>query len=206
MNARGPDFATTAPVARGAPAPADSGEIDPLAQALVRIGANGDRGAFRAVFDALAPAVKGLALRQGADPGAADEIVQDTFLAVWRRASLYSPERGGAASWIYAIARNVRIDRLRREPAWQALTDEIDEQPAEAQPADEAMAARQIQSRIRAVLDELPPEQAGAVRLAFFDGLSHAQIAEATGAPLGTVKTRINLAYQKLRAAMQEFR
>ncbi|HMN70883.1 MAG TPA: sigma-70 family RNA polymerase sigma factor [Rhodoblastus sp.] len=206
MSGRRPDFARVVPAARSERGLARSDGADSLAQAIVRIATYGDKAAFQSLFEALAPAVKGLALRQGADPATADEIVQDTFLTIWRKASLYAPERGGAAGWVYAIARNVRIDRLRREPAWQALTDEAGDRPADEPPADEAMAAGQIQSRVRAVLDQLPPEQAAAVRLAFFDGLSHAQIAAATGAPLGTVKTRINLAYQKLRAAMQDFR
>jgi len=179
---------------------------DDLSLALGRIAAHRDRSAFRALFDALAPAVKGLAMRQGADAASAEEIVQETFLAVWRKAALYAPERGSANAWVYAIARNVRIDRLRREPAWQELTDEPDNRAADDTPADDAMAAGQIQMRVRAVLNQLPPEQAAVVRLAFIDGLSHAQIAEATGAPLGTVKTRMNLAYQKMRAALQELR
>lgn len=177
-----------------------------LSRALVRIAANGDRAAFRRLFDSLAPAVKGLAMRQGADPASAEEIVQETFLVVWRKAALYSPERGSATAWVYAIARNVRIDRLRREPAWQELTDEQEDRPTDETPADEALASRQIQSRVRSVLSQLPAEQAEVVRLAFVDGLSHSQIAEALGAPLGTVKTRMNLAYQKLRASMRDYR
>lgn len=187
-------------------ASAHSADRDELSLALARIAAHRDRSAFRALFDALAPAVKGLAMRQGADAASAEEIVQETFLAVWRKAALYAPERGSANAWVYAIARNVRIDRLRREPAWQELTDEPDKRASGDTPADDAMAAGQIQMRVRDVLNRLPPEQAAVVRLAFIDGLSHAQIAEATGAPLGTVKTRMNLAYQKMRAALQDFR
>lgn len=191
------------PVLSASMRPADD---DDLSLALARIAADRDRSAFRTLFEALAPAVKGLAMRQGADAPAAEEIVQETFLTVWRKAALYAPERGSANAWVYAIARNVRIDRLRREPPWQELTDEPDNRAADDTPADEAMAAGQIQIRVRRVLNQLPPEQAAVVRLAFIDGLSHAQIAEATGAPLGTVKTRMNLAYQKMRAALQELR
>ncbi len=179
-------------------------DADELARALVRIATDQDRAAFRALFEALAPTIKGLAMRQGADASAAEEIVQETFLIVWRKAALFAPTRGSATAWVYAIARNVRIDRLRREPAWQALTDEAEDRASEETPADEAMAARQIQARVRDVMDRLPPEQAAVIRLAFVDGMSHGQIAEATGAPLGTVKTRMNLAYQKIRAAMQD--
>lgn len=188
------------------PSPTMQRDGDELSRALARIAAHRDLSAFRMLFDALAPAIKGLAMRQGADAAAAEEIVQETFLTVWRKAALYAPERGSANAWIYTIARNVRIDRLRREPLWQELTDEPDNRASDDTPADEALAAGQIQARVRDVLNQLPPEQAAVVRLAFIDGLSHAQIAEATGAPLGTVKTRMNLAYQKMRAALQDLR
>lgn len=208
MSTPEPGSASTASIGRAkgfsvAATPVRDGED--LSLALLQT-AHGDRAAFRRLFDALAPFVKGLAMRQGANATAAEEIVQDTFLTVWRKAKLYSPDRGSATAWVYAIARNVRIDRLRREPVWQELTDERDALPSDEPAADEAMASRQIQSRVRDVLAQLPPEQADVIRLAFMDGLSHSEIAEATGTPLGTVKTRMNLAYQKIRSALQDFR
>ena len=182
--------------------------LDPahLAKLVEAIGLRGDRDAFRQLFVAVAPVVKSLALRQGADPQTADELVQDTFLAVWRKARLFSASRGAVTSWIFAIARNRRIDRLRQATPWQELTDEHENQPSAEPAADEALAASQIQTRLSAVLDQLPVDQATVVRLAFLDGLSHSEIAERLGAPLGTVKTRMNLAYGRLRSALQDYR
>lgn len=171
---------------------------------MARIAAAGDRQSFRQVFDALAPVVKGLALRQGADRAMAEEVVQDTFVAVWRRAAQYSQERGTVAAWVFAIARNARIDRLRREPAWQELTDEQSEVASDDPAPDDIVGAQQIQTQLRGVLTTLPPEQAAVIRLAYVEGLSHSAIAAALGVPIGTVKTRMNLAYQKIRSALKE--
>jgi RNA polymerase sigma-70 factor (ECF subfamily) len=133
-------------------------------------------------------------------------LVQDTFLAVWRKARLFSAERGAVTTWVFAIARNRRIDRLRQATPWQELTDEHENEPSDEPAADDALAARQIQMRVGAVLNLLPVDQAAVVRLAYLDGLSQSEIAERLGAPLGTVKTRMNLAYGKLRAALQDYR
>jgi len=188
----------------GAPrAPASA--VDDLGALIVRIGAGADRDAFRAVFVALGPKVKALAMRQGATPAAAEEVVQETFLKVWRNAHAFAPVRGAATSWVYAIARNVRIDLLRQEPAWGALTEDQTQAPSEEPAPDDALASRQIQERVQAVLTSLPAEQAAVIRLAYLDGLSQTEIAERLGAPLGTVKTRMNLAYRKFKAALQEW-
>lgn len=175
-----------------------------LADCMARIASAGDRQSFRLVFEALAPVVKGLALRQGADRAMAEEVVQDTFVAVWRRAAQYSRERGTVAAWVFTIARNARIDRLRREPAWQELTDEQAELASDDPAPDDILDARQIQTQVRGVLTTLPPEQAAVIRLAYVEGLSHSAIATALGVPIGTVKTRMNLAYQKIRSALKE--
>jgi RNA polymerase sigma-70 factor (ECF subfamily) len=174
---------------------------------IVRVAEHGDRDAFRTLFLSLSPKVKALAIRQGADPAGAEEIVQETFLAVWRKARQFSPQRGGAGAWVFAIARNIRIDLLRRQPAWQALTEEQEESdPSNDCAPDDALASRQIQSRVQGVVLGLPPDQAAVVRLSYVDGLSHSEIAGALGVPLGTVKTRMNLAYQKIRTALQDCR
>ncbi|MCC7253916.1 sigma-70 family RNA polymerase sigma factor [Hyphomicrobium sp.] len=177
-----------------------------MADLLQRVAANGDVEAFRALFEAYAPRVKSYMLRQGADPATAEELAQETLLAVWRKAALYSDEKGSATTWIFTIARNLRIDRLRKEVVWQPLPENNDEQPSPDPAPDEELSERERGERVRAMLAELPPDQAAVVTLAFVEGLSHGQIAARLGLPLGTVKSRMRLAYQKIRDALEDLR
>ena len=178
-----------------------------MSELLTLIATDRSEAAFRRLFDEYAPRIRSYMLRQGADADLADELAQETLVTVWRKAALYSAEKGSAATWIFTIARNHRIDRLRRQRPWQELTAETAEQlPSDDTPADEAMDLSHRQSRVRAVLKELPPDQIEVVTLAFMEGLPHSQIAERLGLPLGTVKSRIRLAYGKLRNALEELR
>jgi RNA polymerase sigma-70 factor, ECF subfamily len=175
----------------------------PMADLLSQIATDRSEDAFRSLFKEYGPRLRSFMMQQGADPGLAEELAQETLLTVWRKAGLYSADKGSATTWIYTIARNLRTDRIRRERAWQELTEEHAQQiPSDDVPADDAMDARQRQSRVQAVLQELPPEQVEVVRLAFMEGLPHSEIATRLSLPLGTVKSRIRLAYQKLRAAL----
>ncbi|WP_072391216.1 sigma-70 family RNA polymerase sigma factor [Hyphomicrobium sp. CS1GBMeth3] len=177
-----------------------------MADLLQRVAANGDVEAFRALFDTYAPRVKSYMLRQGADAATAEELAQETLLAVWRKAGLYSNDKGSASTWIFTIARNLRIDRLRREVAWQPLPENNDERPSEDPAPDEELSERERAARVRAVLAELPPDQSEVVKLAFIEGLSHSEIATRLSLPLGTVKSRMRLAYQKVRDALEDLR
>lgn len=177
-----------------------------MADLLQRVAANGDVEAFRALFDTYAPRVKSYMLRQGADPATAEELAQETLLAVWRKAALYSDEKGSATTWIFTIARNLRIDRLRKEVVWQPLPENNDERPSEDPAPDEELSERERGERVRAMLAELPPDQSEVVNLAFIEGLSHSEIAKRLGLPLGTVKSRMRLAYQKIRDALEDLR
>lgn len=177
-----------------------------MADLLQRVAANGDVEAFRALFEAYAPRVKSYMLRQGADAATAEELAQETLLAVWRKAALYSGEKGSATTWIFTIARNLRIDRLRREVVWQPLPENNDERPSEDPGPDEELSERERGERVRAMLAQLPADQSEVVNLAFIEGLSHSEIAERLGLPLGTVKSRMRLAYQKIRDALEDLR
>lgn len=177
-----------------------------MADLLQRVAANGDVEAFRALFETYAPRVKSYMLRQGADPATAEELAQETLLAVWRKAALYSDEKGSATTWIFTIARNLRIDRLRKEVVWQPLPENNDERPSEDPAPDEELSERERGERVRAMLTELPPDQSEVVNLAFIEGLSHSEIAKRLGLPLGTVKSRMRLAYQKIRDALEDLR
>ncbi len=174
---------------------------------LSRIATDRSDQAFRLLFEEYAPKVRSYMMRQGADPALAEELAQETLLTVWRKAALYSPEKGNPTTWIFTIARNLRIDRLRRQSAWQELTDEQAAAiPSDDEPPDVTVSLRQRRSRVQAVLRELPPDQLDVVTLAFIEGLSHTEISERLKLPLGTVKSRIRLAYQKVRAALEDLR
>jgi RNA polymerase sigma-70 factor (ECF subfamily) len=174
-----------------------------MADLLRRVAEQADPAAFRELYRTYGPRVKAYMMRQGADPAAAEDLAQETLLTVWRRASLYSADKGTAAAWIFAIARNLRIDRLRREVPWQELPGEH-EQAAEEPRADDLLDAKERQVRVRAALAQLPAEQHEIVVLSYIEGLSHGAIAARLGLPLGTVKSRMRIAYQKIRAALED--
>lgn len=175
-----------------------------MADLIQRVASRGDVEAFRLLFEAFAPRLKSYMMRQGADAMTAEELTQETLLTVWRKAGLYSNDKGSATTWIYTIARNLRIDRLRRETAWQALPDTFAEVQSDDPLPDEVLAEEERRQRIQAALGQLPPDQHEVVMLAYIDGLSHNEIAERLSLPLGTVKSRMRLAYQKMRASVED--
>lgn len=162
-----------------------------------------DRAAFATLFDHFGPRLNGFLMRQGCDAALAEEIVQDTFSTLWRKADLFDPAKSSVSTWLYRIARNRRIDLARRD-----RSDRIDPEDPILHPAAEAdpdamLDAQQREEALRLALGSLPQEQLELVRLAFFEGLSHAQVAARTGLPLGTVKSRIRLAFTRLRRALE---
>ncbi len=171
---------------------------------LKRIAQDRDPQAFQDLFRIYGPRVKAMMMRQGADADTAEEIAQETLFAVWRKAHLFVEQKGSVGTWIYTIARNLRIDRFRRQVIWQDLPEELDRTPSEDDLPDEAMDRNQQRDRIRAVLSTLPPEQYEVVYLSYIEGLSHNEIAERLDAPLGTIKSRMRLAYQKVREGLGE--
>lgn len=174
-----------------------------MADLLYRLAQRGDQAAFGELYEQFAPRIKAYMMRQGADAATAEELAQETLLTIWRKASLYSGEKGSATTWIFTIARNLRIDRLRREVVWQELPQGHEEQPSPEPGADEILATNEAHGRMRAALATLPPEQLEVVQLSYMDGLSHSEIAARLSLPTGTVKSRMRLAYQKLRDAIE---
>ena len=177
-----------------------------MADLLHRVAQSGDVEAFRKLFQAFAPRVKAYMMRQGADANTAEDLAQETLLTVWRKAGLYSDVKGSATTWIFTIARNLRIDKLRREVAWQPLPEGADEEPSEDMAPDEEVSERERREKVRAVLTELPADQSEVVSLSYIEGLSHSEIAERLSLPLGTVKSRMRLAYSKIREAVEDLR
>ncbi|WP_293376678.1 sigma-70 family RNA polymerase sigma factor [Phenylobacterium sp.] len=167
---------------------------------IVAIARDADRASFGALFTIFAPKVKGYLVRRGVIPQTAEELTQDVFLAVWRKADQFDPLRASASAWIYTIARNMSVDALRRER--QPADVRVDEPGNGQVTPEEEFRAAQGNDRLRAAIDNLPEDQAYVLRLAFFDDLTHAEIAELLGLPLGTVKSRIRLATAHLRSAL----
>ncbi|MGL5117092.1 MAG: sigma-70 family RNA polymerase sigma factor [Beijerinckiaceae bacterium] len=163
-----------------------------------------DQDAFARLFDYFTPRLESYLMRLGSDAAAAEEIAQDVMLTLWRKASLFDPAKSSIGTWLYRIARNRRIDRARRDrldyldPSEGAL-DRISDDTS----LDSLVDLQQREEALRQVMKSLPDEQLSLVRLAFFDSLSHSAIAEKTGLPLGTVKSRIRLAFTRLRRALE---
>ncbi|MEO1695234.1 MAG: sigma-70 family RNA polymerase sigma factor [Pseudomonadota bacterium] len=179
-------------------------ETAEMAQLIYRIAETRDPQAFSQLFDAYAPRLRSYMLRQGADGATAEELAQETLLTVWRKAQLYSGEKGSASTWIYTIARNLRIDRIRRETPWQELPDGHNEEASSDPHPDEMVSGRERQVRVQAALKTLPSDQYAVVALSYLEGLSHSEIADKLELPLGTVKSRMRLAYQKLRESVED--
>jgi len=175
-----------------------------LEDLLVAVGRERDRLAFGALFGHFAPRLKTYLRRLGCESGAAEELVQEVMLLVWRRAETYDPAQASASTWVFTIARNKRVDSLRREqrpefdPNDPALVPDADE------PADRRMETRQSNDRLRAALKDLPPEQAELLRMAYFEDKPHSVISAENGIPLGTVKSRLRLAVDRLRKALRD--
>lgn len=172
--------------------------------ALARRVAEGrDRQAFVELFDHFAPRLNGYLQRLGLERGDAEDMAQEVMAVLWHKAHLFDPAKSSLATWLFRIARNRRIDVARRERSRVLDPDEPMLMPSEPEPVDHEMDARQRDERVRAALSELPTEQYELVQMAFFLGLSHSQIADQSGLPLGTVKSRIRLAFQRMRKILE---
>jgi RNA polymerase sigma-70 factor, ECF subfamily len=174
-----------------------------MARLVQAVALRGERDAFAALFEHFAPRVKSYLLRLGASPELAEEIAQETLLTVWRRAAAFDPARAAASTWIFTIARNLRIDAARRANRPTALEDPSDAVPAPL-PPDAVFAAVQDETRVGAAIATLSEEQSQVIRLAFFSDKPHSEIARELALPLGTVKSRLRLAMARLRILLGE--
>ena len=166
-----------------------------------------DRAAFAALFGHFAPRVKTFMRRSGASEAEAENLAQETMLRVWRKAESYIQSTSGFEAWLFTIARNQRIDALRREHrgVLEGASDIDNEFLLDDEPlADEALASRQSAELIRSAVAGLPDHQQRVIELSFYQERAHAEIADALGIPLGTVKSRLRLAMAKLRNLLSE--
>lgn len=176
-----------------------------MSELLAKIGRTRDVDDFELLFRHFAPRVKAYMARTGS-PGVAEELMQETMVAVWNKAVMYDPGKGAAATWIFAIARNLRIDAYRREKHPEYDENDPAFQPAAEPAADTAMETEESARIVRAALATLSGDQAEVLRLAYFEDKSQSAIAAALDLPLGTVKSRMRLAFSKLRAVLGEGR
>ncbi|MEO0487447.1 MAG: sigma-70 family RNA polymerase sigma factor [Pseudomonadota bacterium] len=160
-----------------------------------------DRAAFAALFRHFAPRVKAFLMKSGADGALAEETTQEVMATLWTKAHMFDPTRASVATWIFTIARNRSIDALRRQrrPEPEDLTWGPEAEPDQ----EDTMVLQQESNRLTRALSELPEKQRVLIERAYFGDLSHSEIAAETGLPLGTIKSRIRLALERLRHAMR---
>lgn len=204
------------PADGNAPRPARRGQVvthprddaamptgDELDGLILKIAAERDRQAFARVYRHFAPRIAAFLRKSGISANVAEEIAQETMLSVWRKASYFDPARAGAATWIFTIARNLRIDHLRRLRVAGAAASEMPEESETAPSGETLLLACEREARVRSALATLSDEQATVLRLSFFSEKAHSEIARELGLPLGTVKSRVRLALGKLRALLE---
>ena len=162
-----------------------------------------DRVAFTRLFDHFAPRLNGYLQRLGSDAALAEEVTQDVMMTLWHKAALFDSSKSSVSTWLFRIARNRRIDLMRRNKVDYLDPNEPALAPVDNPEIDRMIDIQQREEAVRQAMVQLPPEQLALVRLAFFEGLSHGDIAERTQLPLGTVKSRIRLAFTRLRRALE---
>ena len=173
---------------------------------LAAVAKNRDVAAFEELFRHYGPRVRAYMARLARDGQLAEELMQETMMAVWNKSAQYSPEKGNVSTWIFTIARNLRIDHYRKvnrpgfDPNDPAFV------PTDIAPADTVFEEFEDAERLHRAMADLPSEQLELLKLSFFEEASHGTIAERLGIPLGTVKSRIRLAFSKLRTALEDQR
>jgi RNA polymerase sigma-70 factor (ECF subfamily) len=177
---------------------AAAGLNEQTAERLLGLVARGDREAFRILWDRFGTAMYSLCLRRLSDHGTAEDATQEAFVSVWRRASTFDPMRGSAAGWLFAVARNAAAQTARRDKGWDVTLTVLDGQ---AGAEDDDALTRMV---VHAALARLPETERAVLELAYFDDLTHAQIADKLSQPLGTVKTRIRSGLRRLGGYLED--
>jgi RNA polymerase sigma-70 factor (ECF subfamily) len=165
---------------------------------LIAVAEQRDKDAFASLFTYFAPRVKGYLMRGGANASQAEDISQQTLVSVWRKAHLFDRRKAKASTWLFAIARNQRIDFIRRERRPEPDPHDPSFAPAPVTPPDEEVSTHEDASAVRNALADLSDAQREVVMLSFFEDLSHSAIAERLELPIGTVKSRIRLALKRM--------
>ncbi|WP_306280636.1 sigma-70 family RNA polymerase sigma factor [Mesorhizobium sp. Mes31] len=189
---------------------ADAGTLYPeeAIRLLCAVAKGRDRAAFAALFGFYAPRLKAFMMRSGMTASAAEDVAQETMLLVWKKASYFDERRAGVSTWIFTIARNVRIDRLRRESRPAAVARAFDPSDEVDGPVsgEAAVMTAEREDRVRSAIALLSSEQAQILRLSFFGDKPQSEIASELGIPLGTVKSRVRLALGRLRLILDDLK
>ena len=196
------ETAIDVPRLRAVPAPADAPDLDPSDETLLLRVADSDREAFELLYHRYVRSVLGQALRKLNDRAQAEEVVQETFTAVWRSSSSYRPERGSAGGWLYTVARNATVDRMRRNRRTEAVAELPDLESPDSGPYEQAE-RRDAAWRVHRALEELNPNEREVIELAYWSGLSQSEVASYLDQPLGTVKTRTRHALARLAEILE---
>lgn len=182
----------------------DAFSADDLVLCLQAVGARQDRAAFRVLFDHFAPRIKAYIIKLGCSHQQAEELAQETMTKVWNKAGQFDAAKAAPSTWMFRIARNLRIDAFRRENHPEFDQNDPSLIPAEERPADQVVEQKQSERQLLAAMAELPEEQMHLLRLSFFQDMSHGAIADHLNIPLGTVKSRLRLAMVKLRKKIDD--
>jgi len=182
----------------------DSDNTEHLLACMVRVSTERDRASFLVIYKHFAPRVKAFLVGRGLNQQTADDVLQEAMLAVWQKAHNYSPEKAGLSTWIFTIARYKYIDKLRHEGRRKTESDEPDLRASDAPVSDDEVMQQQRQDAVQGAISRLPSDQQSVIFLSFIKGLSHSEIAEQLGLPLGTVKSRIRRAFGQLREELGE--
>ena len=182
----------------------DTSLRDHHARCMEAIAAQRSRSAFAELFSYFAPRIKSFMLRLGASDSEAEELAQDVMITVWQKAGLYDARQASVSTWIFRIARNRRIDAQRRQNRPELPADDPMLMPPDIEMPDQILARGQTEALVRERLARLSPDQLQLIQAAFYDGLSHSEIARAFNLPLGTVKSRIRLAFLRLKGDLAE--
>jgi RNA polymerase sigma-70 factor (ECF subfamily) len=180
------------------------GRTDDFEELLSAVGAVRDGDAFTLLFDHFVPRVQAQMLRHGLPSFAAADVTQDVMETIWRKAHLFDAHKAAASTWIFHIARNRRIDVKRRCRETPCANEDFYDIPDPHESCEDCLDASRREACLRSALRTLPREQLTLVKLAFYDGLSHSEIAERMKLPLGTVKSRFRLAFSRLRRCLLE--
>lgn len=176
--------------------PALTGGYDSM---LVNIAENKDKQSFIELYEHFAPRVKSFLMKGGLPESQADELAQETMLTVWDKAALFNPVKASASTWIFTLARNKKIDQLRRRIFQETPSDALDLLETPDDSAEQSMMDSEAVEALAEAMDSLPEDQVDLLKKSFFENKSHGDIARETGLPLGTIKSRIRLALQRLR-------